>query len=117
MSLEDALRSKVNGRIIRFLWKVGSSNLANLARKTNAKCSQLIPQLLSLERAGLVSEKGFGRVRMMPLEGEDSKRLLAVRALKILYESFTSKQESMSTKTDHAGFGAKLSSSEGNGND
>ena len=84
MNLEDILGSKVRRKIIRVLWKIGSTNVTDLVRRTNTTYNQLIPQLLALEREGIVSEQRYGRVRMITLERENRKTLLLLQALKVL---------------------------------
>jgi DNA-binding transcriptional ArsR family regulator len=88
MSLDNLLNSKVKRRIIRVLWKIGSTNIMDLARRTNSTYNQLIPHLVALEKEGVVSEHRYGRMRMITLERENEKTKLLLQALKILDKAF-----------------------------
>lgn len=88
MSLDNLLNSKVKRRIIRVLWKIGSTNIMDLARRTNSTYNQLIPHLVALEKEGVVSEHRYGRMRMITLERENENTKLLLQALKILDKAF-----------------------------
>ncbi len=88
MNLYEMLRSKVRRKIMRYLWKVGCTNIMNLVRKVNSTYNQVIPHLIAFEKEGIVSEQRFGRVRMITLERENQKTKLLLEALKILDKEF-----------------------------
>jgi len=97
MDLDEMLGSKVRRKIIRVLWKIGSTNITNLVQKTNTTYNQLVPQLLAFEKEGIISEKRYGRVRMITLEKENPKTILLLQALKILDKGHTQNRQSSSS--------------------
>ncbi len=99
MDLDIMLNSKVRRKIIRVLWKVGSTNMMNLVRLVNSTYNQVNPSVLALAGEGIISEERYGRVRMITLERENQKTQLLLQAFKIL------DSENMPTKKASEGKG------------
>ena len=88
MGLDNLINSKVKRKVIRVLWKIGSTNVMDLVRRTNSTYNQIIPHLVALEKEGVISEQRYGRMRMIKLERENQKTRLLLQALKILDKAF-----------------------------
>ena len=89
MELEALISSKVRRRIVRVLWKLGSTNIMDLVRRVNSTYNQIIPHIVVLEREGIVNESLCGRRRMIVLQRENHKTVLLLQALKILEKDNT----------------------------
>ncbi|MCW4023441.1 MAG: hypothetical protein NWF01_00185 [Candidatus Bathyarchaeota archaeon] len=84
MNLEKLLTSGCRQRILKTLQKEKSLNIMGLVTKINSTYIEVNRNVKILEREGIVSERRFGRVRMIVLNQEDQKTVLLLQALKIL---------------------------------
>jgi len=100
MSLEHVISSKVRRKIVRVLWKVGTTNIMDLVRKVNSTYNQIIPHLVLLEREGIITENRHGQLRLLTLEKENEKTKLLLQALKILNTELTPIQLSILQKDE-----------------
>jgi DNA-binding transcriptional ArsR family regulator len=85
MSLEDVLSSRGRIRVLRVLTRFEELNISAIARKANLNYVSTKRHLQALGRAGLVTEKRFGRVRIFRFNDEHEKAKV-IRELIRLWE-------------------------------
>ncbi|HID90705.1 TPA: ArsR family transcriptional regulator [Candidatus Bathyarchaeota archaeon] len=79
MRIESILSSRGRIKVLRVLLDAGELNISEIARKAGLNYATTNNHLEVLERAGLVEEKRFGRIRIYRCR-EDER----IRQLKIL---------------------------------
>jgi hypothetical protein len=84
MNLDKLLTSGCRQKILKTLQKEKSINIMGLVTKINSTYIEVNRNVKILEREGIVSERRFGRIRMIILNQEDPKTKVLLQALKIL---------------------------------
>lgn len=85
-SLEKIFSSKGRIKIVKVLVEVGELNISEIAKRANLNYSTTNQHLNFLEKAGLVQEKIFGRIRIYRFRTESIK----AQAIKNLFEIWKS---------------------------
>jgi len=84
MPVEDILSSRGRIRLLKILCEKGELNISELAKRAELNHTTAISHLKNLQKAGLVEEKRFGRIRIFKINEEDPR----VKALKNLFKVF-----------------------------
>jgi len=71
--VEEILSSKGRVRIIKILATLGELNISEIARKAELNYTTANQHLVALERAGIIQQKRFGRIRIYKFNRDDSK--------------------------------------------
>ncbi|MGQ9566070.1 MAG: winged helix-turn-helix domain-containing protein [Candidatus Bathyarchaeales archaeon] len=89
--VEEVFSSRGRVKILRLLVEIGELNISEIARRTGLNYATAIQHLSTLEDAGLVCHKSFGRIRIYRLNENNSY----TKAVKELIESWeqTEKKE------------------------
>ncbi|MFB0560644.1 MAG: ArsR/SmtB family transcription factor [Candidatus Lokiarchaeia archaeon] len=85
-SLEKIFSSKGRIKIVKVLVEEGELNISEIAKRANLNYSTTNQHLNFLEKAGLVQEKIFGRIRIYRFRTENIK----AQAIKNLFEIWKS---------------------------
>lgn len=82
MKVEDVFSSRGRVRILRILFEIEELNISEIARRAKLNYATTNEHLQTLERAGIVRHKSFGRIRIYRYEDGNPK----VDAIKELME-------------------------------
>jgi DNA-binding transcriptional ArsR family regulator len=82
MGIEDVLSSKGRIKIIKILLKYGATNINTLIRESGLTHKLVSKYLLELEKENLVTERRYGRLRVVEINYQNPK----VSILKMLLE-------------------------------
>lgn len=83
MNIENVLGSKAKIRILKVLINKEELNITAIAREAEINHKTALRHLEELKKAGIITEKVFGRVRVFRLNSEDPR----VETLKMLFKS------------------------------
>lgn len=86
MRIENILSSKGRIRVLKVLLDVGELNISGISRRAGLNYATTNDHLEVLERAGLVIEKRFGRIRIYKCIDSD-ERIRQLRKLVEVWES------------------------------
>ncbi|MFQ6085981.1 MAG: ArsR/SmtB family transcription factor [Candidatus Bathyarchaeia archaeon] len=86
MKLEHVLSSRGRVRVLKVLLRVGELNVSEIARRSGLNYATANNHLEALERAGLLREKRFGRIRIYRVR-DDDERLKQFRRLVDVWET------------------------------
>jgi len=95
MPVEDVLSSRGRIRLLKILCEKGELNISELAKRAELNHTTAVSHLKSLEKAGLVEEKRFGRIRIFRIN-EDDPRVKALKNLFKVFEEYERKSASSS---------------------
>jgi DNA-binding transcriptional ArsR family regulator len=84
--IENVLSSKGRVRILKILAKLGELNISEIAKKAELNYATTLQHLTALEKAQLVYEKQFGRIRIYKFRRDNSKAM-AIKDLIDFWES------------------------------
>jgi DNA-binding transcriptional ArsR family regulator len=83
--IEDVFSSKGRVKILRILSEIGELNISDIARRAGLNYTTTNQHLRALERAGLITHKSFGRIRIYRFN-EENRKASAMRDLIELWE-------------------------------
>lgn len=83
LNIENLLGSKARIKILKVLVSKGELNITAIAREAEVNHRTALHHLEELKKAGILSEKVFGRVRIFRINSEDPR----VEALRLLFKS------------------------------
>jgi DNA-binding transcriptional ArsR family regulator len=84
--IEDILSSKGRVKILKIMVKLGELNISEIAKKAELNYTTTLQHLTTLEKAQLVYEKHFGRIRIYKFRRDNSKAI-AIKNLIEFWES------------------------------
>jgi len=87
LNIENVLGSKAKIRILKVLINKEELNITAIAREAEINHKTALRHLEELKKAGIITEKVFGRVRVFRLNSEDPR----VETLKMLFKSLGEK--------------------------
>ena len=73
MKIEEVFSSRGRVRILRVLSEISELNISELARRAELNYATANVHLQILERAGLITHKSFGRIRIFRLNLDNPK--------------------------------------------
>lgn len=73
MKVEDVFSSRGRVRILRILSEIEELNISEIARRAKLNYATTNEHLKTLERAGIVRHKSFGRIRIYRYEDGNPK--------------------------------------------
>ncbi|MCK4223521.1 winged helix-turn-helix transcriptional regulator [Candidatus Bathyarchaeota archaeon] len=94
MMIEEVFSSRGRVRILRILSEIGELNISELARRAGLNYATAKVHLQILEKAGLITHKSFGRIRIFRFNEDDRK----ASAIKNLMEAWEEENSSSSKK-------------------
>lgn len=86
--LEEVFSSKGKVKILKLLAKVGELYVSEISRRTGLNNTVTTRHLASLVKAGLISEKRFGKIRIFTYQDLDPR----AQAIKKLIDFWDSEQ-------------------------
>ena len=81
MQIEDVFSSKGRVRILRILAEIGELNISEIARRAGLNYTTTNQHLQTLEDAGLVRYKKFGRIRIFSFNDESPRARMSKRLI------------------------------------
>ena len=73
MPIEDVFSSRGRVRILRILTEIGELNISEIARRAGLNYTTTNQHLQTLENAGILRHKRFGRIRIFRLDEENPR--------------------------------------------
>ncbi len=85
MELEEVFSSKPRMKILKLIWKLGSLNVSDIARRLKLNYSSTLKHLKLLEEEEILQQRSYGRIHMYRFS--ESARAKAVQNLIKLWEN------------------------------
>ena len=71
LGIEDVLSSRGRVRILKLLAEAGELNISEIVRRSELNHTVTLRHLEALEKAGLITQRRFGRVRIFRYRDDD----------------------------------------------
>jgi DNA-binding transcriptional ArsR family regulator len=88
LELEEVFSSKPRMKILKIIWRLGSLNVSDIARRINMNYTTTCQHLNLLEAEEILQQRSYGRIRMYKFN-EGSAKAKAVQNLIEAWEQST----------------------------